>query len=70
MRKYLNIFLMIFAVSITGLAVTGCNDDGPVENAGESMDNAVEETKEAFDPDGPAENAGEEIDETFDGDDS
>jgi len=70
MRKYMNILLMVFAVGITGVAVTGCNDDGPAESAGESIDNAVEETKEAFDNDGPAENAGEEIDEAFDGEDS
>lgn len=68
MRKYLNIFLMIFAVSITGVAVTGCNDDGPIENAGESMDDAMEETGDAMSPDGAMEETGESMDDAMDDD--
>lgn len=70
MRKFMNVLLMVFAVGVAGFAVTGCSDDGPAEKAGEKFDQAVEDTKDAFDNDGPAENAGEEIDDAFDGEDN
>ena len=39
-----------------------------MENAGESMDDAVEETKDAINPDGPMEEAGESMDDAMDDD--
>lgn len=67
MRKDINGLLMVLAIGVSALAITGCSDDGAGEHAGEKMDQAVEDTKEAFDNDGPAENFGEEIDDAFDG---
>lgn len=43
---------------ITGvLMLTACETDGPVENAGESVDRAVEDTGDAF------EDAGESVED-------
>ncbi|HSN72446.1 MAG TPA: hypothetical protein VLT59_13110 [Steroidobacteraceae bacterium] len=41
------------------LAFAGCEQDGPMENAGEEVD-------EAFDTQGGAEDVGEEVDEAVD----
>ncbi len=45
---------------------SGCEREGPMEKAGEQIDEAVEETKEALDPAGPAERAGEKVDRAID----
>ena len=53
---------------VAGLALAGCGEKGPAEEAGENIDNAVEQTKDAVEDavgqQGPAEEAGEKIDET------
>jgi hypothetical protein len=46
------------------LGLGACEDKGPAESAGQNIDQAVENAKEAVDPQGPAERAGEKIDET------
>jgi ferric-dicitrate binding protein FerR (iron transport regulator) len=49
------------------LTLTACPErQGPVEEAGESIDDAVGEMKDAVDPDGPAENLGEKVDDATD----
>jgi len=48
------------------LGLGACEDKGPAESAGENIDQAVEQAKEAVDPEGPAERAGEKIDEAVD----
>jgi hypothetical protein len=63
---------------ITLFLVVGCSDPGPAEQAGERVDDAVEETREAVedavqeledavDPPGPAERAGRAIDDAVEG---
>lgn len=47
--------------------ITGCEErEGPAERAGEKVDRAVEETKDALDPSGPAEKAGRKVDRAVD----
>ncbi len=58
MKKPLALFL---ALGLS-LALTACEKDGPMEEAGEKVDRAVEKTKDALNPKGPAEKAGEKID--------
>ncbi len=40
----------------------GCREKGPVEKAGEKVDEAAEKLKDAVDPKGPAEKLGEKVD--------
>jgi hypothetical protein len=54
-------------VTMTGLAA--CERKGPAENAGEEIDNAMDEVKDKLDPKGPAEKAGQKIDKALDNDD-
>lgn len=44
----------------------GCEQQGPAEQAGESIDNAANDMGDALDPRGPAEEAGAAVDDTFD----
>ncbi len=44
-------------------ALAACDDKGPAEKAGEKVDNAVENMKDAVNLKGPAEKAGEKIDD-------
>ncbi|WP_165074139.1 hypothetical protein [Paludisphaera rhizosphaerae] len=46
---------------LLGLA-TGCAPEGPAEKAGKSVDQAVENAKDAVNPPGPVEKAGREVD--------
>ncbi|MFA5699697.1 MAG: hypothetical protein WC913_00270 [Desulfuromonas sp.] len=59
MKKIAILFLIL------GLALTlaACEKKGPMEKAGEKVDQAVEKTKDAINPKGPAEKAGEKIDD-------
>ncbi len=45
--------------------VSSCKEKGPAERAGESMDKAVENVKDAVDPKGPVEKAGEKVDKAL-----
>lgn len=48
------------------LALTGCEQEGPLERAGEDLDEAMEEMAEGLERnEGPAERAGERIDEAM-----
>ena len=59
--------LGISAIAILfSFALGGCDRDGPIEEAGEGLDDAAEEIKDQIDPEGPAEKAGEAIDEAVD----
>lgn len=63
--------LAIMALAL-GLLISGCDSQGPAEEAGEKIDNTVEQAKEKLDEaidepnEGPAEEAGEKIDEAVD----
>ena len=48
------------------VAVAACQNEGPAERAGESIDNAGQRIKDAIDPPGPAEKAGRAIDRAVD----
>ncbi|GAA5126908.1 hypothetical protein JIN84_09540 [Luteolibacter yonseiensis] len=47
------------------LATVSCREKGPGERAGESIDKAVENVKDAVDPKGPVEKAGEKVDKAL-----
>ena len=49
---------------LLGVAVlcTGCESKGPAEKAGESIDNGVQDVKDAVIPPGPGEKAGRAVD--------
>lgn len=46
-----------------GAALVGCEQEGPAEEAGEAVDEAVEEVEDRLDQQGPAERLGEDVDE-------
>jgi hypothetical protein len=43
--------------------LVGCEPKGPAERAGESLDNAGKDLKNAVNPKGPGEKAGEKLDQ-------
>ena len=45
--------------------VSSCKEKGPAEKAGESLDKAVENVKDAVDPKTPLEKAGEKVDDAL-----
>ncbi len=47
------------------LLIPSCEKKGPAENAGEKIDEAIENVKDAVDPRGPVEKAGEKVDEAL-----
>ncbi|WP_165250390.1 hypothetical protein [Paludisphaera soli] len=53
--------LALFVSPVLFLA-TGCESQGPAERAGESLDRAADNVKDAVDPRGPAEKAGAAVD--------
>lgn len=57
--------LGLFLAPLVGLNV-GCDSQGPAERAGERIDNAAENVKDAVDPRGPAEKAGAAVDNAAD----
>ena len=44
-NKRLLQFIMIGALALSPLALSGCDQDGPAEEAGEKIDEAVQDTK-------------------------
>ncbi|CAN5644591.1 hypothetical protein BH23PLA1_BH23PLA1_36120 [soil metagenome] len=47
-------------------AFTGCEQPGPAEQAGESIDQGIDNVGDTLSPSGPAEETGESIDDAFD----
>lgn len=41
-------YVLLVAVLVGGFAVVGCKEKGPVEKAGESVDNAAKKTGDAL----------------------
>jgi uncharacterized protein YjbJ (UPF0337 family) len=41
----------------------GCQREGPVEQAGKKVDQAVEDAKQKLNPEGPVEKAGKKVDQ-------
>lgn len=52
----------ILLISLCALPLISCRPKGPAERAGENVDRAVENVKDAVDPKGPAEKTGEKLD--------
>ena len=59
--------LILIAMAIPFAVLVGCSEQGPAETAGEKIDEAVEDVKDAVDPAGPAEKVGEKIDDAVEG---
>lgn len=57
------LFALLLALG-AGVALTGCEDQGPAEKAGERIDQAVEETGDEIDE--AAEEAGDAVEEAAD----
>ena len=53
-----------FLLGLSALLLA-CSEQGPAEQAGEQVDEAVESIQETVDPSGPAERAGETIDDAI-----
>ena len=45
--KIIRHILVVLALSSVALATSACPEKGPVEKAGEKIDNAIDETKDA-----------------------
>lgn len=63
MRVY-KVLSLIFGVGLLVVALGGCEHEGPLEQTGKKVDEAVEDPGEAMKKEGPAERAGKKIDET------
>lgn len=58
---------LVLAALAMAATLTACPEKkGPAEKAGEAIDNAGENLKDAVTPDGPAEKLGEKIDKATD----
>jgi len=57
MRKQIGVML-----GLAIIALAGCETKGPAERAGENVDNAVQNAKDAVNPPGPVEKAGRAVD--------
>ncbi len=60
MRKICILCLILALATV----LAACEKEGPMEQTGEKIDQAIEKTKEKIDPRGPAEKVGEKIDNT------
>jgi predicted small lipoprotein YifL len=55
------LWLTICLLPLLG-SLASCKKKGPLEKAGENLDQAIENASEAINPSGPAEKAGENLD--------
>jgi len=58
-------FLGVTALGLGVASATGCEDDGPMENAGESVDDAADDAADAVDD--AADNVDDAVDDATDG---
>lgn len=56
----MNILKHAFIIFCMAFSLAACESDGPMENAGENVDQAVENTGDAMD------DAGDNVEDTFD----
>ncbi len=60
--------LILLSLLLAGSAwLSGCEQEGPAERAGEDIDQTMEEANEAVEQQGPAESVGEKIDQAIEG---
>lgn len=65
-RKVLPGALIALALAFSAAALlSACEDQGPAEEAGEAIDEGMDNLEDTFDNDGPAENMGESMDEAM-----
>jgi hypothetical protein len=60
MLRVLGSALLVMGGALVGV---GCEREGPVEQAGKKVDQAVEQAKDKLNPEGPVEKAGKKIDQ-------
>lgn len=61
-----SLFIALALAFMSSLALSGCHDPGPAEEAGREVDEAVEDARDALDDLGDeAEEAVEEVEEEF-----
>jgi uncharacterized protein YjbJ (UPF0337 family) len=63
MIRVLGSALLVLGAALVGV---GCESEGPVERAGNKVDETVEEVKDKLNPDGPVEKAGKKVDQAVD----
>ena len=56
-------FVLAASALLISVAIVGCEQKGPMEKAGEGVDNAGKDLKNAVDQRGPMEKAGDKVDE-------
>ncbi len=67
MRKTISTLVVVTMLGAAGTMMLACErEKGPVEKAGEKVDNVVDNISDAVDPKGPAEKAGRAIDRATD----
>lgn len=67
MRRTTTTWIIIWGLALTlGASLGACRKKGPVEKAGEKVDETVEKVGDAINPKGPAEKAGRAIDKAVD----
>ncbi|WP_422928331.1 hypothetical protein [Singulisphaera sp. PoT] len=58
----LNLMARLACLVLGTFVMVGCEEKGPAEKAGESIDAGVKKAQDAVDPRGPAEKAGAAVD--------
>ena len=56
-------FALAAGALLVSVALVGCEEKGPVQKAGEGVDNAAKDVKNSLDPRGPMEKAGDKVDQ-------
>lgn len=61
-----SLFIALALAFMSGIALSGCNDPGPAEQAGQEVDEAMEDARDALDDLGDeAEDVVEDIEEDY-----
>jgi hypothetical protein len=60
--KKMKILVCTISFLAPALMLTACVQKGPAQRAGENVDNAIQDMKDAVDPPGPAQKAGRALD--------
>jgi hypothetical protein len=70
LKKLSLLFVFLLTAALASPMLSACGKKGDAEKAGEKVDEAIEDTKDAaedaVDKDGPVEDAGEKVDDAVD----
>ena len=66
-RKSISTLTMVAILGSASAMTIACERKGPAENAGEEIDEAIDNVSDKLDPKGPLEKAGRAIDRATDG---